>query len=298
MRFKAEISNMDALLRLVSSVEKLSHRAILKLTEDVIYLICAGEANTNGGPQVWAQIKVPSVFAGFRIESNTDNQIFLEFVPTALSKALRSASAATSVVVRLAKRASTDHPILLFNIDTVSRSNHTLSIVQEVAVRVLKLAEVQEMAKEPMCPEPDVHIVLPSPSDTLRTVVDRMKNSHNVIHLSANLDGQLRLRVESDLVNIETTFRGLKNPSVDVDASQRPSQRGDGESDPTIFHSVAIESKHLLKLLAALANGSHTIACICAKFCTIFYVYISSSTADSDSAGILTFFVPGFTEGE
>lgn len=199
---------------LVSSVEKLSHRAILKLTEDVVYLICAGEANTSGGPQVWAQVKVPTVFKSFRIESNTENQIFLEFVPTALSKALKSGGGAPNIAVRLAKRASTDHPVLSFSIEGVSRSGHSLDIVQEVAVRVLKLAEVQEMAKEPMCPEPDVHIVLPNPSDTLRTVVDRMKNSHSVIHFAANLEGKLKLRVESDLVNIETQWKNLKNPDI------------------------------------------------------------------------------------
>lgn len=198
---------------LVSSVEGLSHRGILKLTRDKIYLICAGEGAAKG-PQVWAQINVPSVFSDFKIESNVQNQIFLEFVPASLSKALKSTSGATEIVVRLAKRSSDNHPILAFNISSASRGGHSVEVVQEVAVRVLKLAELEEMAKEPMCPEPDVHIMLPATSDALRGVVDRMKNIGNIITVSANLQGVLKLRVESDLAKVETEWRDLKHPEI------------------------------------------------------------------------------------
>jgi HUS1 checkpoint protein len=194
-------------------VEGLSHRGILKLTREKIYLICAGEGAAKG-PQVWAQISVPSVFSDFKIESNVQNQIFLEFVPASLSKALKSTSGATAIIVRLAKRPSDNHPILAFSISSASRGGHSVEITQEVAVRVLKLAELEEMAKEPMCPEPDVHILLPLASDGMRDVVDRMKNLGNIITVSANLQGVLKLRVASDLAKVETEWRDLKHPEI------------------------------------------------------------------------------------
>lgn len=200
---------------LVSSVEGLSHRGILKLTREKIYLICTGEGAAKG-PQVWAQINVPSVFSDFKIESNVQNQIFLEFVPTSLSKVLKSTSGATEITVRLAKRSIDSHPILAFNISSASRGGHAVEIVQEVAVRVLKLAELEEMAKEPMCPEPDVHIMLPLSSESVRGVVDRMKNIGNIISISANLQGVLKLRVESDLAKVETEWRDLKHPEIGI----------------------------------------------------------------------------------
>lgn len=199
---------------LVGSVEKLSHRGILKLTKEKIYLICAGESNTSGGPQVWAQINVKSVFSEFRIESNVDDQIFLEFVPTVLSKALKSTVGATEVIVRLAKRASTNTPVLAFLIKSASRVGHSMSITQEVAVKVLKLSEVELMAKEPMCPEPDVHVMLPQPSETMRGVVEKMKNIDNIITISSNLQGVFRLRAKSDLAGAETEWRGLSHPEM------------------------------------------------------------------------------------
>lgn len=199
---------------LVGSVEKLSQRGILKLTKEKIYLICAGEQNTAGGPQVWAQINVKSVFSEFRIESNVDDQIFLEFVPHALSRALRSTQGATEVVVRLAKRASTNSPVLNFQITTASRVGHVMKVTQEVAVKVLKLSELEAMAKEPMCPEPDVHVMLPQPTETMRGVVEKMKNLDSIITVSSNLQGVMRLRVKSDLANVETEWRNLSHPEM------------------------------------------------------------------------------------
>lgn len=63
---------------------------------------------------------------------------------------------------------------------------------------------------------------------------------------------------------------------ADLQASQRPSQRGDGETNPNEFHTVAIESKHLLKLLTALANGSHTIACGCSPLLALTHMLPSA----------------------
>lgn len=77
-----------------------------------------------------------------------------------------------------------------------------------------------------------------------------------------------------------------------------PSQANE-EHDPSDFHSVDIEAKHLLKLLHALSNGIHTIACICAGVCLIAYVYIGDNReSQADNAGILTWFIAGHNDGE
>lgn len=77
-----------------------------------------------------------------------------------------------------------------------------------------------------------------------------------------------------------------------------PSQATE-EHDPSEFHSVDVEAKHLLKLLNALSNGNHTIACICSGVCLIAYVYIGDNReSQADNAGILTWFIAGHNEGE
>jgi HUS1 checkpoint protein len=184
-----------------------------------------------------------------------------------------------------------------------------MSITQEVAVKVLKLSELEAMAKEPMCPEPDVHVMLPQPSETMRGVVEKMKNLDSIVTISSNLQGVLRLRVKSDLANVETEWRNLSHPEMGalrygsrltqantgVDAN--PSQ-ADDDIDPAVFHSVDIEAKHLLKLLNAIATSNHTIACICSGTCLIAYVYIGDNReASADMGGVLTWFLSGHNEG-
>lgn len=235
-------------------MERLAQRGVLKLTPDRIFLICAGGTNTAGGPQVWAQINVPSVFSEYRTESNTNNEIYLEFVPSSLSKALKSTTGATAITVKLAKRLTDGHPVLSFTISGQSRSGNALSIVQEVTVRVLKQVELEDVAKEPMCPEPDVHILLPQPLDMMRGVVERMKSLDPIIRLSINRRGVLKLRTQSDLANVETEWRGLTHPE-----SNNNTQRDNADDED--FHSVSMESKHMLRLLTALSSGSHTICC-------------------------------------
>lgn len=294
-------------------MEKLSQRGVLKLTLDRIYIICAGDANTSGGPQVWAQINVPSVFSEYRIESNCDNQIFLEFIPSSLSKALKSCDGATQITLRLAKRSSDNRPVLSFAISGQSRSGNSMTINQEVLVRVLKLQELEEMAKEPMCPEPDVSIMLPQPIDLMRGVADRMKSLGSVITLSSNRRGILRMRVESELANVQTEWRNLTHPDA---AAAQASNQDESEEDLDQFHDVSLEAKHFIKLLSALANGSHTICCrttlisvrrlqliavsgICQGHCAIFYLYIGGHRASEvDLGGVLTFFVPGHNDGD
>ena len=51
------------------------------------------------------------------------------------------------------------------------------------------------------------------PLKTLRNVVDKMKNLSNHVIISANQSGEMKLRIETDLVNVATHFRDLQNPT-------------------------------------------------------------------------------------
>jgi hypothetical protein len=68
--------------------------------------------------------------------------------------------------------------------------------------------------KEPSLPSEDVHIMLPWPSDTLRAVSERYKSLNGKLVISANMAGELKLRVEADEVKVETKWKGLINPAL------------------------------------------------------------------------------------
>ncbi|ORY63660.1 checkpoint protein Hus1/Mec3 [Leucosporidium creatinivorum] len=294
MRFRAEITNPSSFSRLIGSLTPLSKLATLKLKPDTVHLVCLSDGSA-GCVQVWSQIAVSSIFdvESFRLESNNNNEIYLEISTDALSRALKSAGGATQVIIKLAKKGGLGpqgtgkgaHPVLTLAITSASRAGRSLEITQDVGVKVKKQAEVDAM-KEPLCPTPDVNILLP-PLSTLRTVCDRLKTISSTITISANRRGEFRLRAESDEANVETEWRGLKHPEAGPD-DEPPSQP---LPSPSTFHSVTVDAKNLLKFLASYSIASTTIACVCADHCAIFYVYIGDAK-DNLQGGVLTFFVP------
>jgi len=56
--------------------------------------------------------------------------------------------------------------------------------------------------------------MLPWPSDTLRAVSERYKSLNERLVISANMAGELKLRVEADEVKVETKWKGLINPAL------------------------------------------------------------------------------------
>ena len=56
--------------------------------------------------------------------------------------------------------------------------------------------------------------MLPWPSDTLRAVSERYKSLNEKLVISANMAGELKLRVEADEVKVETKWKGLINPAL------------------------------------------------------------------------------------
>ena len=63
-------------------------------------------------------------------------------------------------------------------------------------------------------PPEDVHIMLPWPSDVLRAVSERYRSLSDKLLIMANMEGELKLRVETDEVKVETRWTGLINPPL------------------------------------------------------------------------------------
>lgn len=52
------------------------------------------------------------------------------------------------------------------------------------------------------------------PLKLLRNVVDRMKNIHDYLGITANMGGELTLKVETDMVSIATFYTQLHHPQI------------------------------------------------------------------------------------
>ncbi|KAJ7044100.1 checkpoint protein Hus1/Mec3 [Mycena alexandri] len=288
MRFRASIENADTFFRIIQAVEKLQKKCIMKFSEDVMYIICNSEAN-EGGIQVWSQIKVDSLFTSYRIQSNASNVITMALSSEALLATLKSASTSSKsayeteeIVMKLAKK--NDQAVLSFEISGMTRQGRKVRVAHDVKIEVMKPADVANL-KEPMCPEPDVHIILP-PLQKLRPIVERLRPMSDFLGVRANNNGRLQLSIRTDTVNVDTEWKNCKN----TNRASTASQDSEPDRDPDELFSVLVSTKSFFKFLNSHVVSTTTIACICRDHCMILYVYVGDL---ADAGGVLTFYIPG-----
>jgi len=283
---------LDFRAEITQAIEKLQKRCIIKFTESHMHIICNHDAS-EGGVQVWSQVKVQSLFRDYRIQSNSNNEITFLISPEALLLALRSAWNPSSLestpetVMKLAKK--NDQAVLSFDISGSMSSGRLVRVGHDVRIEVMKPSDVKRLS-EPMCPEPDVHILLP-PLQKLRTIVERLRPLSDVIAVRCNNNGKLEISVQTEGVRVDTQWSGCTNPKMAQEgASQNAEAGGEIEKpDPDQLFCVLISIKSFIKFLNSHVLSSTTIACICQGHCVILYVYIGDF---ADAGGVLTFYIP------
>ncbi|KLO17351.1 cell cycle checkpoint [Schizopora paradoxa] len=310
MRFRANIENVVIFQRVLQCVEKLQKRCIIKFTEEEMHIICNQES--EDGVQVWSQIKKDALFSNYKIQSNAANVISLGLSPDALLQALRSASPSSSsnsssavdgggvgayasigaseVVMRLAKKRGQAVLSLEIIFDGGSGNGSGKVVVShDVLIDVLKPAEM-ERVKEPMCPEPDIHILLP-PLTKLRTVTEHLRQLADVLEVRVGRRGDLRLAVDTDDVTVETLWTKQRRPKKGKSAKEKGKEK---EVDKDKSFAVRLSVRAFLKFLSVHVVSSTTIACVCEHHCMILYVYIGDA---ADVGGVLTFYIPARLTG-
>ncbi|KAM3929487.1 checkpoint protein HUS1 isoform 2-T2 [Leptodactylus fuscus] len=110
--------------------------------------------------------------------------------------------------------------------------------------------------KEPIVPDFDVSVYLPA-IKTMKSVVERMKNLSNFIVIEANRNGEINLKIETDLVFVSTHFKDLGNPPWVSESSQSDSQ----ERDTDIMSEARVDIKKLLQFLAGQQVNPNKAIC-------------------------------------
>ncbi|KAJ3986570.1 checkpoint protein Hus1/Mec3 [Lentinula detonsa] len=302
MRFRAGVENVTTFFRIMQSVEKLQKKCIIKFTEDNMHIICNNDAN-EGGIQVWSQIKIDSIFNNYRIQSNSNNEITVNLSCEALMGALRSVSTSSGasnsasgssyetdeVIVKLAKK--NDQAVLNFEITGTTRAGRKVKIEHDVKIEVMKPADVAKLS-EPMCPEPDIHVLLPS-LQKMRTIVERLRSMSDILAVRASHNGCLQLSINTESVKVDTEWKNCNIPQM---MKEGASQDSANESpDPEQLFSVLVSVKSFLKFLSSHVVSTTTIACVCQNHCLILYVYIGDV---ADAGGVLTFYIPAIIDDE
>ncbi|KAI9790619.1 MAG: hypothetical protein M1816_004951 [Peltula sp. TS41687] len=258
-----------------------------------------------------------SIFETYYIQSAAPNNTINLEVPIApLHRALKSAYSAVSTSLRLTKKDNV--PLLALTIikNTISnpipaggfeftedasgrppnpsfggggRDLETI-VTQNVPVRVLGEARVEGL-REPSCPEPDVHIELPSltqikaisdrfskiASGTRNAGIGSITGSIPKLELSANMHGRLRLRVVTDALSISSVWSGLVNPALD------PTQIEGGEE------GIRNHPSTRMRELGAQDDGGEAgwatvrVDGFCHERALILYVYVRNDEGSDES---------------
>ncbi|TRY69862.1 hypothetical protein DNTS_015324 [Danionella cerebrum] len=224
MKFRAKIIDVGCLnnfTRVVNTVSRLSKMCVLRITCDHLFFVLSGRV-ASGGVSMWCELAQENFFDEFQLEgvSPEANEIFLEISPENLSRALKTAQNAKSVKIKLTRR---NYPCLSLHAELPSLSSSSRVVTHDIPVS----------------------IYLP-PLKTMKSVVDRMKNLSNHLVLEANLNGEMNLKIQTDLVSVTTHFKELGNPPWGEDHSPSSPHR-----EPELMAETQVDIKKLQQFLTS-----------------------------------------------
>ncbi|XP_048367794.1 checkpoint protein HUS1 [Sphaerodactylus townsendi] len=260
MRFRAKIVDVGCLnhfTRTINTIAKLTKTCTLRLTADKLYFILSDKV-ANGGVGMWCELSQGNFFDEFQMEgvAAEHNEIYLELTPENLSRALKTAQNAKAVKVKLTNKHC---PCLTVAVELPSLSSSSRIVTHDIPVGVIP-RKLWNDFKEPVVPDFQVSIYLPV-LKTMKSIVERMKNLSNSIVIEANLNGDMNLKIETELVSVTTHFKDLGNPPW---ASENGSQSS--TQDLESMAEVRIDIKKLLQFLAGQqANPTKALCNIVSK---------------------------------
>lgn len=201
---------------------------------------------------MWCELCQANFFDEFQMEgvSAEQNDIYLELAPENLSRALKTAQNAKAVKIKLTNKHC---PCLTVAVELPSLSSTSRIVTHDIPVSVIPRRLWNDF-KEPTVPDFDVSIYLPG-IKTMKSVVERMKNLSNFIVIEANRNGEINLKIETDLVSVSTHFKDLGNPPWASDESSQ------SNPDPDDMSEARIDIRKLLQFLAGQQVNPNKAIC-------------------------------------
>ena len=179
------------------------------LKSQIFFILC--DQSASGGPAVWCEIGQDCYFNEYNIEGVTpdQNEIYLEFVPDKMAKALITLKTSNPRSVKIKLVRKKEVPLLTFDVD-IGPALRDRNCVHDIPVVVLP-RKMWEEYKEPALPQFDISICLPE-LKKLRHLMERYRTLGQSVTITANKEGRLSLQVESEDGVFSTHFPDLKVP--------------------------------------------------------------------------------------
>nr|XP_019587247.1 PREDICTED: checkpoint protein HUS1 isoform X3 [Rhinolophus sinicus] len=206
MKFRAKIVDAACLnhfTRVSSMVAKLAKACTLRISPRRLNFILADKV-ANGGVSMWCELEQENFFNEFQMEGvSAENNAI--YLELTSENLSRALKTAQNARTLKIKLTNKHFPCLTVSIELVS-----------IYLPVLK---------------------------TMKSVVERMKNISNHLIIEANRNGDLNLKIESELVCVTTHFKDLGNPPF---ASEDASQ----DRNPAHMVEVHVDIRKFLQFLS------------------------------------------------
>ncbi|XP_024902287.1 checkpoint protein HUS1 isoform X2 [Pteropus alecto] len=226
-------------------VAKLAKTCTVRISPRQLNFILADKV-ASGGENFFSEFQMEGVSA-------ENNEIYLELTSENLSRALKTAQNARALKIKLTNK---HFPCLTVSIELLSVSSSSRVVTHDIPIKVIPRKLWKDL-QEPVVPDSDVSIYLPV-LKTVKSVVEKMKNISNHLIIEANLNGDLNLKIESELVCVTTHFKDLGNPPfASADASR--------DRNPEQMAEVHVDIRKFLQFLAGQqANPTKAVCSECA----------------------------------
>ncbi|KAM4815120.1 LOW QUALITY PROTEIN: checkpoint protein HUS1-like [Thomomys bottae] len=239
MKFRAKIVDeacLNHFTRVTNMIAKLAKICTLRIRPAKLNFILSDKI-ASGGVRMWCE-EQENFFSEFQMEgvSADNNEIYLELTSENLSRALRTVQNARTLKIKLTNKY---FPCLTVSVELQSVSSSSRIITHDIPINVIPRKLWKDL-QEPLVPDPDVSINLPL-LKTMKNIVEKMKNISSHLVIEANLNGELNLKIESELVCITTHFKGLGNPPLTSESCR--------DRCPEEMTEVHIDIKKLLQFL-------------------------------------------------
>jgi len=273
MRFRAKLRDATLLLHLIQTVEKIDKQCTVHLTPKRIQFILVKEAEL--GYQVWSSMNAASLFNEYHIESKADNEISFQINLNHLGRALKCGERNPSqeILIKLTRKGDIPYLSLTMEISTT----RSMKLTQDVPILPMSPEQMSNFI-EPELPNPDIIIMMP-PLKAMKNVIKRMKDLHKTLMIRANMNGELTLKVQTELVSIATFYRHLEHPQIDG---------GTRNEGPDTIASVQVDVTKFWKALYSYqVSPSHVICCIIEEVALVLHALLDDF--------FITYYIPIIT---
>ena len=112
------------------------------------------------------------------------------------------------------------------------------------------------------------------PLSEMHAMSELMRTLSSYVSLSASQQGTLKLSLSDQHVEGSACWFQLEHPQVHTQANDNHASN----TSPDAFHEVHISMKAMQNVFSCASMAKSTVACICAGYCVVFYVYISGAS--------------------